>query len=91
MRTEFGEFRAIAYTSAINPEMHLALVLGDVDANPSTLVRVHANCVLRRYLRFLRLRLPEADSRLARPEVARGRGRRAGVPASEWTRFANPA
>jgi 3,4-dihydroxy 2-butanone 4-phosphate synthase/GTP cyclohydrolase II len=45
MHTEFGEFHTIAYTSAINPEMHLALTMGDVGKQPSTLVRVHANCV----------------------------------------------
>jgi 3,4-dihydroxy 2-butanone 4-phosphate synthase / GTP cyclohydrolase II len=42
--TEFGEFRTIAYTSAINPETHLVLAIGDIEKQPA-LVRVHANCV----------------------------------------------
>ncbi|MEP6535298.1 MAG: 3,4-dihydroxy-2-butanone-4-phosphate synthase [Bryobacteraceae bacterium] len=43
--TEFGEFTTIAYTSSIDPETHLALVLGDVRKDDVALVRVHSHCV----------------------------------------------
>ncbi len=45
IRTEFGEFRTIAYTSSIDPETHLALVMGDVRKESVALVRVHSHCV----------------------------------------------
>jgi 3,4-dihydroxy 2-butanone 4-phosphate synthase/GTP cyclohydrolase II len=45
IRTEFGEFATIAYTSSIDPETHLALVKGDIREQGVTLVRVHSHCV----------------------------------------------
>ena len=45
IRTEFGEFRTIAYSSSIDPETHLALVMGDVGKEDVALVRVHSHCV----------------------------------------------
>jgi 3,4-dihydroxy 2-butanone 4-phosphate synthase/GTP cyclohydrolase II len=44
IRTEFGEFTSIAYTSSVDPETHLALVRGDVRTDPPVLVRMHAQC-----------------------------------------------
>ncbi len=43
--TEFGEFRAIAYASDLNSEMHMALVCGDVPGRENVLVRMHSRCV----------------------------------------------
>jgi 3,4-dihydroxy 2-butanone 4-phosphate synthase/GTP cyclohydrolase II len=43
--TEFGRFRAIAYTSELNPEYHLALVRGEIDGTENVLVRMHARCL----------------------------------------------
>ncbi len=43
--TIHGEFRAIAYKSDIDPDEHLALVLGDVTADEPVLVRVHSECI----------------------------------------------
>ncbi len=45
LETEFGPFRTIAYASSIDPEMHLALVRGDVAGTERVLVRMHARCV----------------------------------------------
>ncbi|MGH9632409.1 MAG: 3,4-dihydroxy-2-butanone-4-phosphate synthase [Bryobacteraceae bacterium] len=45
LQTEFGEFHTIAYESSVDPEIHLALVRGDVAARDSVLVRVHSHCV----------------------------------------------
>jgi len=43
--TIYGEFTAIAYRSDIDPDEHLALVLGDISTEQSVLVRVHSECV----------------------------------------------
>ncbi|HEX7380663.1 MAG TPA: bifunctional 3,4-dihydroxy-2-butanone-4-phosphate synthase/GTP cyclohydrolase II [Nevskiaceae bacterium] len=41
IRTEFGEFRIIAYQDAVENTLHLALVHGDIGRKQPTLVRVH--------------------------------------------------
>jgi len=43
--TRYGEFTAIAYRSDIDPDEHLALVLGDIDTEEPVLVRVHSECL----------------------------------------------
>lgn len=43
--TKYGEFTAIAYRSDIEPEEHVALVMGEVDGDESVLVRVHSECI----------------------------------------------
>ena len=43
--TEFGEFRTIAYKSDISPELHMALVRGEVAGKENVLVRMHSRCV----------------------------------------------
>ena len=45
VRTEFGEFRTVAYASDLNPEYHLALVRGDVAGQERVLVRMHSRCM----------------------------------------------
>jgi 3,4-dihydroxy 2-butanone 4-phosphate synthase/GTP cyclohydrolase II len=45
IQTDFGEFRAIAYTSDLNPETHVALVRGDVSGKENVLVRMHSRCM----------------------------------------------
>jgi 3,4-dihydroxy 2-butanone 4-phosphate synthase/GTP cyclohydrolase II len=44
IQTEYGEFQTIAYTSSVDPEMHLALVHGDLHSGHPVPVRMHANC-----------------------------------------------
>lgn len=44
--TVYGEFRAVAFENAINLDVHLALVMGEIDPGKSILVRVHSQCVL---------------------------------------------
>ncbi|MFY9608876.1 MAG: 3,4-dihydroxy-2-butanone-4-phosphate synthase [Blastocatellia bacterium] len=44
--TVYGEFRAIAFANDINADTHLALVMGEINADESMLVRVHSQCVL---------------------------------------------
>jgi 3,4-dihydroxy 2-butanone 4-phosphate synthase/GTP cyclohydrolase II len=43
--TVYGEFTAIAYRSDIDPDEHLALVIGDIATEDPVLVRVHSQCL----------------------------------------------
>lgn len=43
--TKYGEFTAIAYKSDIDPDEHLALVMGDISTEEPVLVRVHSECL----------------------------------------------
>ncbi|HYE78393.1 MAG TPA: bifunctional 3,4-dihydroxy-2-butanone-4-phosphate synthase/GTP cyclohydrolase II [bacterium] len=44
--TEYGNFRIYAYRSKLNSaEEHVALVMGDLDPEEPTLVRVHSECL----------------------------------------------
>ncbi len=45
MPTEFGEFRMIGYTNAVDKAEHIALVMGEPDAERPCLVRVHSECL----------------------------------------------
>ncbi len=45
MPTKFGAFKAIAYKSDIDPDEHLALVMGDISSKEPVLVRVHSECL----------------------------------------------
>ncbi|NWF39902.1 bifunctional 3,4-dihydroxy-2-butanone-4-phosphate synthase/GTP cyclohydrolase II, partial [Mariprofundus sp. NF] len=45
MPTEFGEFRLIGYTNAVDKAEHVALVMGEPDAERACLVRVHSECL----------------------------------------------
>jgi 3,4-dihydroxy 2-butanone 4-phosphate synthase/GTP cyclohydrolase II len=44
LRTEFGDFKTIVYASTIVPEMHLALVHGEIVGREEVLVRMHSHC-----------------------------------------------
>ncbi len=46
MPTEYGEFRLFAYQDSIDSELHLALVLGEIDPREPVLVRVHVQSSL---------------------------------------------
>jgi 3,4-dihydroxy 2-butanone 4-phosphate synthase/GTP cyclohydrolase II len=43
--TRFGDFKAIAYRSEIDPDEHVALVRGDLGGDEPALVRVHSECL----------------------------------------------
>jgi 3,4-dihydroxy 2-butanone 4-phosphate synthase/GTP cyclohydrolase II len=43
--TEYGEFRIYAYRNHVTGEEHVALVMGDIDPEVPTLVRVHSQCL----------------------------------------------
>lgn len=42
--TKYGEFKAVAYKSTVDPAEHLALVMGDVTTPEPVLTRVHSEC-----------------------------------------------
>jgi len=43
--TEFGEFKMVGYTNAVDQAEHVALVMGDPDPERPCLVRVHSECL----------------------------------------------
>ncbi|MBI3040301.1 MAG: bifunctional 3,4-dihydroxy-2-butanone-4-phosphate synthase/GTP cyclohydrolase II [Chloroflexi bacterium] len=43
--TRYGDFTAIAYKSEIDPDEHVALVMGDISGEEPALVRVHSECL----------------------------------------------
>ncbi len=43
--TRFGEFTAIAFKNEIDGQEHVALVVGDIDRETPTMVRVHSECL----------------------------------------------
>ena len=43
--TKYGEFKAIAYKSEVDPDEHVALVMGDISEETPVLVRVHSECL----------------------------------------------
>lgn len=45
MRTEFGDFKVIQYATAMGPELHVALVLGEIAGEQNVLVRMHSHCL----------------------------------------------
>jgi 3,4-dihydroxy 2-butanone 4-phosphate synthase/GTP cyclohydrolase II len=42
--TRYGDFVTVAYSSVVDAEEHIALVMGDIDPEVPTLVRVHSQC-----------------------------------------------
>jgi 3,4-dihydroxy 2-butanone 4-phosphate synthase/GTP cyclohydrolase II len=45
MPTQFGEFEMVAYSTSVDRATHVALVLGDIEPEDPTLVRVHSECM----------------------------------------------
>lgn len=43
--TEYGEFRIVVFTNALDGKEHLALAMGDISPDDPTLVRVHSECL----------------------------------------------
>jgi len=43
--TKYGDFTAVAYRSDIDPDEHVALVMGDITTEEPVLVRVHSECL----------------------------------------------
>ncbi|RMD53531.1 MAG: bifunctional 3,4-dihydroxy-2-butanone-4-phosphate synthase/GTP cyclohydrolase II [Nitrospirae bacterium] len=43
--TEYGEFKAIAYSNIVDDAIHIALVKGEITGSEGVLVRVHSECL----------------------------------------------
>lgn len=43
--TKYGDFVTVAYKSTVDPDEHVALVIGDVSTPEPVLVRVHSQCL----------------------------------------------
>ena len=43
--TKYGEFKAIAYRSAVDPGEHIALTIGEWQPDQPVLVRIHSECL----------------------------------------------
>ncbi len=72
--TPYGEFTAVAYKSDIDPDEHLALVIGDISTDKPVLVRVHSECLTGDVFGSLRCDCGE-QVRLAMQKIAQeGRG-----------------
>ncbi|MDP5273748.1 bifunctional 3,4-dihydroxy-2-butanone-4-phosphate synthase/GTP cyclohydrolase II [Chengkuizengella axinellae] len=45
MPTDFGLFKAVAYTNLVDSKEHVALVKGNIDSDQPVMVRVHSECL----------------------------------------------
>lgn len=43
--TRYGEFKVKAFTSELDDKVHMAMIMGDIDPQKPTLVRVHSECL----------------------------------------------
>ena len=43
--TKYGEFKILAYKSDMDADQHVALIMGDIEADEPVLVRVHSECL----------------------------------------------
>jgi 3,4-dihydroxy 2-butanone 4-phosphate synthase/GTP cyclohydrolase II len=72
--TEYGEFRAVAFESAIDGETHIALVKGEIGDGEDVIVRVHSRCLTGDVFHSLRCDCgPQLDTAMTRIEQE-GRG-----------------
>lgn len=72
--TVYGEFTAIAYRSDIDPDEHLALVMGDVATEEPVLVRVHSQCLTGEVFGSLRCDCGEQITLAMKSIAEEGRG-----------------
>jgi len=72
--TACGEFTAIAYKSDIDPDEHLALVMGDISTDEPILVRVHSECLTGDVFGSLRCDCGEQVNRAMQSIAKEGQG-----------------
>ena len=72
--TRYGDFLAIAYRSAIDPDEHVALVKGELDGDEPVLVRVHSECLTGDVFHSLRCDCGEQIDLAMEAIAAEGRG-----------------
>jgi 3,4-dihydroxy 2-butanone 4-phosphate synthase/GTP cyclohydrolase II len=74
MPTAYGQFRAVAYKSLIDPDEHVALIMGDITTPEPVLVRVHSQCVTGDVFGSLRCDCGEQVQHAMRLIAEEGRG-----------------
>jgi len=72
--TKYGEFTGIAYKSDIDPDEHLALVMGDTSTEEPVLARAHSECVAGDVFGSLRCDCGEQVSMAMKSIAGEGRG-----------------
>jgi 3,4-dihydroxy 2-butanone 4-phosphate synthase/GTP cyclohydrolase II len=72
--TVYGEFVAIAYKSDIDPDEHLALVMGDIATDEPVLTRVHSECITGEVFGSLRCDCGEQITMAMKAIAEEGRG-----------------
>jgi len=72
--TKYGEFRAVAYKSDVDPAEHIALVMGDVNTPEPVLIRVHSECATGDIFGSLRCDCGEQLATALRAIAREGRG-----------------
>jgi 3,4-dihydroxy 2-butanone 4-phosphate synthase/GTP cyclohydrolase II len=72
--TRYGDFLAIAYRSAIDPDEHVALVKGELNGDKPVLVRVHSECLTGDVFHSLRCDCGEQIDLAMKAIAAEGRG-----------------
>jgi 3,4-dihydroxy 2-butanone 4-phosphate synthase/GTP cyclohydrolase II len=72
--TKYGEFTAIAYKSDIDPDEHVALVMGDISTDEPVLVRAHSECLTGDIFGSLRCDCGEQIDMAMRSIAEEGRG-----------------
>jgi 3,4-dihydroxy 2-butanone 4-phosphate synthase / GTP cyclohydrolase II len=72
--TLYGSWRAIAYRSIVDPDEHVALVMGDIGDGGPTLVRMHSQCVTGDVFQSMRCDCGEQLEKAMQLIGAEGRG-----------------
>jgi 3,4-dihydroxy 2-butanone 4-phosphate synthase/GTP cyclohydrolase II len=72
--TLYGTWRAIAYRSIVDPDEHVALVMGNIDDGQPTLVRMHSQCVTGDVFQSMRCDCGEQLEKAMQLIGAEGRG-----------------
>ena len=72
--TPYGNFTAIAYRSDIDPDEHIALVMGDVATDEPVLARVHSQCLTGEVFGSLRCDCGEQIQMAMKSIAEEGRG-----------------
>jgi 3,4-dihydroxy 2-butanone 4-phosphate synthase/GTP cyclohydrolase II len=72
--TLHGSWKAIAYRSIVDPDEHVALVMGDIDDGEPVLVRMHSQCVTGDVFQSMRCDCGEQLEKAMQLIGAEGRG-----------------
>jgi len=72
--TKYGDFTIMAYKSTVDPDEHVALVMGDISNGSPVLVRVHSECVTGDVFGSLRCDCGEQVNMAMRMIAKEGRG-----------------